>query len=76
MAEQAETKKVFIRQAGIGRADVAVEGESFTYTGSPITPAVSVTLKNGTQLIKGTDYTLAYTNQDVYKRQSIQSFVL
>ena len=62
MAEQAETKKVFIRQAGIGRADVAVEGESFTYTGSPITPAVSVTLKNGTQLIKGTDYTLAYTN--------------
>lgn len=62
MAEQAETKKVFIRQAGIGRADVAVEGKSFTYTGSPITPAVSVTLKNGTQLIKGIDYTLAYTN--------------
>lgn len=62
MAEQAETKKVYIRQAGIARADVAVEGESFTYTGSPITPAVSVTLKNGTQLIKGTDYTLAYTN--------------
>ena len=62
MAEQAETKKVFIRQAGIGRADVAVEGESFIYTGSPITPAVSVTLKNGTQLIKGIDYTLAYTN--------------
>ena len=62
MAEQAETKKVYIRQAEIARADVAVEGESFTYTGSPITPAVSVTLKNGTQLIKGTDYTLAYTN--------------
>lgn len=62
MAEQAETKKVFIRQAGIGRADVAVEGKSFTYIGSPITPAVSVTLKNGTQLIEGTDYTLAYTN--------------
>lgn len=62
MAAQAETKQVFIRQAGIGRADVAVEGKSFTYTGSPITPAVSVTLKNGTQLIKGTDYTLAYTD--------------
>ena len=62
MAAQAETKQVFIRQAGIGRADVAVEGKSFTYIGSPITPAVSVTLKNGTQLIKGTDYTLAYTN--------------
>ena len=62
MAEQAETKKVFIRQAGIGRADVAVEGKSFTYIGSPITPAVSVTLKNGTQLIEGTDYMLAYTN--------------
>lgn len=62
MAAQAETKQVFIRQAGIARADVAVEGKSFTYTGSPITPAVSVTLKNGTQLIEGTDYTLAYTN--------------
>ena len=62
MAAQAETKQVFIRQAGIARADIAVEGKSFTYTGSPITPAVSVTLKNGTQLIEGTDYTLAYTN--------------
>lgn len=62
MAEQAETKKVFIQQAGIGRADVAVEGKSFTYIGSPITPAVSVTLKNGTQLIEGRDYTLAYTD--------------
>ena len=62
MAAQAETKQVFIRQAGIARADIAVEGKSFTYTGSPITPAVSVTVKNGTQLIEGTDYTLAYTN--------------
>lgn len=62
MAAQAETKQVFIRQAGIARADIAVEGKSFTYTGSPIIPAVSVTLKNGTQLIEGTDYTLAYTN--------------
>ena len=61
MAEQAETKKVFIRQAGIARADVAVAGESFIYTGSPITPAVSVTLKN-TQLVEGRDYTLAYTD--------------
>ena len=59
MAAQAETKQVFIRQAGIGRADVAVEGKSFTYIGSPITPAVSVTLKN-TQLVEGRDYTLAY----------------
>ena len=62
MAAQAETVKVYIRQAGIARADVAVAGESFTYTGSPITPAVSVTLKNGTQLMKDRDYTLAYTN--------------
>lgn len=59
MAAQAETKQVFIRQAGIARADVAVEGKSFTYIGSPITPAVSVTLKN-TQLVEGRDYTLAY----------------
>ena len=61
MAAQAETKQVYIRQAAIARADVAVEGKSFTYTGSPFTPAVSVTLKN-TQLIEGADYTLAYTN--------------
>ena len=61
MAAQAETKQVYIRQAAIASADVAVEGKSFTYKGSPITPAVSVTLKN-TQLIEGTDYTLAYTN--------------
>ena len=61
MAEQAETKKVYIRQAWITSAVVAVKGESFIYTGSPITPAVSVTLKN-TQLIEGTDYTLAYKN--------------
>ena len=54
--------QVYIRQAAIARADVAVAGESFTYTGSPITPAVSVTLKNGTQLMKDRDYTLAYTN--------------
>ena len=62
MAAQAETVQVYIRQAAIARADVAVAGESFIYTGSPITPAVSVTLKNGTQLTKDRDYTLAYTN--------------
>ena len=62
MAAQAETVQVYIRQAAIARADVAVAGESFIYTGSPITPAVSVTLKNGTQLMKDRDYTLAYTN--------------
>ena len=62
MAAQAETVQVYIRQAAIARADVAVAGESFIYTGSPITPAVSVTLKNGTQLMKNRDYTLAYTD--------------
>ena len=61
MAEQTGTKRVFIRQAGIARADVAVAGESFIYTGSPITPAVSGTLKN-TQLVEGRDYTLACTD--------------
>ena len=61
MAAQAETKQVYIRQAGIANADVAVAGESFIYTGSPITPAVSVTLKN-TQLVEGRDYMLAYTD--------------
>ena len=61
MAAQAEKVRVYIRQAAIARADVAVAGESFIYTGSPITPAVSVTLKN-TQLVEGRDYTLAYTD--------------
>ena len=62
MAAQAGTVDVTITWAWITNADVAVAGESFTYTGSPITPAVSVTLKNGTQLMKDRDYTLAYTN--------------
>ncbi len=61
MAAQAETKKVYIREAWIYSSYVTVNGESFTYTGSPITPAVSVTLK-GTQLMKDRDYTIAYTN--------------
>ena len=62
MATQTGTVDVTITWAWITNANVVVEGKSFIYTGSPITPAVSVTLKNGTQLIKGTDYTLAYTN--------------
>lgn len=61
MAAQTGTVKVFIQNAWITSADVAVAGESFIYTGSPITPAVSVTLKN-TQLVEDRDYTLAYTN--------------
>ena len=61
MAAQAGTVDVTITWAWITNANVVVEGESFIYTGSPITPAVSVTLKN-TRLIEGTDYTLAYTN--------------
>ena len=61
MAAQAGEVKVFIQNAWITSAVVAVEGESFTYTGSPFTPAVSVTLKN-TQLVEGRDYTLAYTD--------------
>ena len=61
MAAQTGTVKVFIQNAWIIHADVAVAGESFIYTGSPITPAVSVTLKN-TQLVEGRDYTLAYTD--------------
>ena len=62
MAAQAGEVKVFIQNAWVTSAVVVVEGESFIYTGSPITPAVSVTLKNGTQLMKDRDYTLAYTN--------------
>lgn len=62
MAAQTGTVKVFITEAWITTsADIAVEGELFTYTGSPVTPAVSVTLKN-TRLIEDRDYTLVYTN--------------
>ena len=62
MATQTGTVDVTITWAWITNANVVVEGKSFTYTGSPVTPAVSVTLKNGTQLMKDRDYTLAYTN--------------
>ena len=61
MATQTGTVDVTITWAWITNANVVVEGKSFTYTGSPITPAVSVTLKN-TQLVEGRDYTLAYTD--------------
>ena len=62
MAAQTGAVKVFITEAWITTsADIAVEGELFTYTGSPITPAVSVALKN-TRLIEDRDYTLVYTN--------------
>ena len=62
MATQTGTVDVTITWAWITNANVVVAGKSFTYTGSPVTPAVSVTLKNGTQLMKDRDYTLAYTN--------------
>lgn len=35
---------------------------SFTYTGSPITPAVAVLTTEGTALTEGTDYTVSYEN--------------
>ena len=47
-------------QRDLKDAIVTVKGEHF-YTNSPITPEVSVTW-NGTQLTKGTDYTVDYTN--------------
>ena len=47
-------------QGDLNDAIVTVNGKYF-YTNSPIIPEVSVTW-NGTQLTKGTDYTLAYTN--------------
>ena len=62
MAAQTGTVRVYISEAWItSSANVVVEGESFTYTGFPITPAVRVT-SNGTPLVKDRDYTLAYTN--------------
>ena len=50
-----------INPASISTANVTVNGGPFIYTGSPITPDVTVTW-NGTQLTKDTDYTLAYEN--------------
>lgn len=49
-------------QGDLKDATVTVNGEYF-YTGSPVTPEVTVTW-NGTQLTKDTDYTISYTNSN------------
>ena len=61
MAAQTGAVDVTINPASISTANVTVNGGPFIYTGSPITPDVTVTW-NGTQLSKDTDYTLAYEN--------------
>ena len=61
MAAQTGAVDVTINPASISTANVTVNGGPFIYTGSPITPDVTVTW-NGTQLIKDTNYTLAYEN--------------
>lgn len=61
MAAQTGAVDVTINPASISTANVTVNGGPFIYIGSPITPDVTVTW-NGAQLIKDTNYTLAYEN--------------
>ncbi|MCH3944137.1 MAG: RICIN domain-containing protein [Atopobiaceae bacterium] len=46
----------------IGANDVKLSGTSFAYTGSAVTPSVTVTTASGKTLTKGTDYTVSYSN--------------
>ena len=48
-------------KADLSSAEVVPEKESYDYTGSPVKPAVTVTL-GGKTLAEGTDYTVAYEN--------------
>ncbi len=45
----------------INRASATIPDQSYTYTGDPLEPEVTVIL-NETQLTKGTDYEVAYSN--------------
>ncbi|OUN22493.1 hypothetical protein B5G34_06365 [Flavonifractor sp. An82] len=61
--EAAEKKQVEVTIAAKALTDtmVTLSGSSFEYTGSPITP--TVTVKDGeTTLVEGGDYTVAYAN--------------
>ena len=46
----------------ISDADVTLDADEYTYTGSEITPTVTVVAANGTTLTEGTDYTVAYAD--------------
>ncbi len=56
-----------IKAVSIEDATVVVEPDTYTYTGSEITPdSVTVTLPDGTELVEGVDYTIEITdNTDV-----------
>ncbi|MBR2682090.1 MAG: S8 family serine peptidase, partial [Atopobiaceae bacterium] len=42
--------------------NISMDSTSFSYTGSAITPSVSVSLTDGTVLSEGTDYIVSYTS--------------
>jgi subtilisin family serine protease len=46
----------------IGANDVKLSGTSFAYTGSAVTPSVTVTTASDKTLTKDTDYTVSYSN--------------
>ena len=56
------TASFAIEAADLSDASISLESDSFTYTGSAIEPAVTVTLSDGTVLVEGTDYTVAYSD--------------
>lgn len=60
--EAGNRQRQFTVKGDLKNAAVTVNGE-YVYTGSPITPDVSVTW-NGTTLTNGTDYTLNYENSN------------
>ena len=47
-------------RTSIADASVTLEGDSYTYTGSQITPAVTSVVLNGVTLTEDTDYTVSY----------------
>ena len=55
------TIPVTVNAVSLANANVSLDQDSWSYTGKPITPAVTV-LQNGNTLVEGTDYTVAYQN--------------
>lgn len=57
-----QTHAYDIQAAGIETMTVTLQPDSYNYSGAYRTPAVTVTNQNGTALLEGTDYTVAYAD--------------
>ena len=60
------TQTFTINPASLDNAVITLEKDEFTYDGNPHKPAVTVKLANFPNLVEGTDYTVLYTQPEVF----------